>query len=81
MAEFRTLRYNKNMEKQNVVQMSPIDEGKYKGEWLALEQETHRVLAHGAVLKDVLKQAKADGYNDPIIHGVPASDMHFVTIE
>ncbi len=61
--------------------MPPINEGKYRGEWLALEPETRKVIAHGIVLKDVLLEAQQKGYDDPIIHGVPSSDWHFITIE
>ena len=61
--------------------MPPIDEGKYRGEWLALEEETHRVISHGTVLRDVMTDAKKKGYDDPIIHGVPSSHIHLITIE
>ena len=75
------LRYNGSMQKEKIIQMPAIDEGKYRGEWLALEQETLKVVAHGVILKDVLKEAEEKGYHDPIIHGVPSSDIHFITIE
>lgn len=69
MAKYMGVSYSEVTEK--VIQMPPIDEGKYKGEWLALDPETRRVLSHGTVLKNVLLQAKEKGYEDPIIHGVP----------
>ena len=69
------------MEKEQIIEMPPIDEGKYRGEWLALEHGTHKVVAHGTILKDVMAEAKEKGYNDPIIHGVPKTDIHFITIE
>ncbi len=68
------------MKQEQVISMLAIDEGKYKGEWLALDQLTHRVIAHGIVLKDVIREAKEKGCDDPVVHGVPQSDMHFITV-
>lgn len=58
-----------------------INEEKYKGEWLALNPETREVIAHGTVLKDVAEEAKTKGYEEPVFHGVPQSDIHFITVE
>ena len=81
MAEQGVSEYNRNMEKEKIVQMPAIDEGKYRGEWLALEPKTRDIVAHGTILKDVMKEAEEKGCSDPIIHGVPNSDWHFITIE
>ncbi len=69
------------MKKEKIIEMPPINESKYRGEWLALEQITRKVITHGTDLEDVLHRAKQKGYNDPVIHGVPDSDIHFITIE
>ncbi|HLC48853.1 MAG TPA: hypothetical protein VJI96_00505 [Candidatus Andersenbacteria bacterium] len=69
------------MQKEKIIEMPPIDEGKYRGEWLALDPETREIVAHGAILKDVMTEAESSGCNDPILHGVPSSDFHSITIE
>lgn len=66
---------------KEILSMPAIDEGKYRGEWLALDPKTHQIIAHGVALKKVAKEAKAKGYENPVFHGVPKSDIHFVTVE
>lgn len=67
--------------RKEALSMPVIDEGRYRGQWLALDPVTHEIVAHGAGLKEVVESARKLGYEEPIFHAVPESDIHLVTIE
>ncbi len=42
-----------------------------RGAWVALSHDEQRVVAYGAELEDVVRQAKEAGEDDPIVTRVP----------
>jgi hypothetical protein len=55
-----------------------IDEDKYRGEWIAIDPKTRRIVAHDMSLHKALETARRRGVEDPLMHGVPESDGYFV---
>lgn len=51
---------------------------KYKGKWLALDQDERTVLSAGVEPKDVLKKAKDKGYKRPILTKVPTKFRPYI---
>ena len=45
-----------------------------KGDWVALAHDETRVVAYGAELQDVVRQAKESGEDDPIVTRVPQTE-------
>ena len=66
---------------EEIIQMPTINEAKYRGEWLALDQQTNEVIAHGVNVIDVAKEAEEKGYDDSVFHPVMDRGIHLVTIE
>lgn len=64
-----------------VKQPKPIDESKYRGEWLALDKETREVIAHGPVLRKVATEARQKGWPKPVFHPVPEAHIHCTVIK
>lgn len=59
-------------------EMVPIDLDRYKGEWLALEPGSYRVVAHAASLSLAEKHARRKGVKKPAMFPVPNADHPFV---
>ncbi|MBI4022005.1 MAG: hypothetical protein HY372_01485 [Candidatus Andersenbacteria bacterium] len=55
-----------------------IDETKYRGQWVALDPRTYRVVSHDPVFKKARARAKRRGIERPLMHGVPKSDGYFI---
>jgi hypothetical protein len=55
-----------------------VDEGAYRGQWLALHPETFAVLAHAKTLREARAAAVAKGITQPLMHSVPESDGYFI---
>lgn len=51
---------------------------KYKGKWVALKADEKTVVGFGKTAKLALLQAKKSGYQDPILHRVPAVNRLYV---
>ena len=58
--------------------LKPINLTKYKGQWLALDPDTHEVVGHGRSLRAAERQAAAKGLTRPVFFGVPESDGYYV---
>lgn len=44
---------------------------KYKGLWVALQEDEETVIASGKTLKEAIEHAHQKGYKDPIVARVP----------
>ncbi len=55
-----------------------IDEGAYRGQWLALDPETFAVIANADSLREAKQQAQEKGVRHPLMHSVPESDGYFI---
>lgn len=51
---------------------------KYKGLWVALEDDEITVIASGKTLREVAEKAKKKGCKVPIVHKVPAEMIPYV---
>lgn len=51
---------------------------RYRGQWVALDPRTHRVLAHHAALQIAEREAVKRGTKKPLLLPVPKSDAFFV---
>lgn len=58
--------------------VSRLDLDRYRGQWLALDPKTRRVVASGRTVKAVREAARRKGLTQPVLHGVPTSDAYFV---
>ena len=54
---------------------------KYKGQWVALEDDEVTVIASGRSVKDVLEKAKGRGYAEPIVAFMPRELVSFAGYE
>ena len=54
---------------------------KYKGQWIALENDEQTVIASGNDLKSTLAASAARGNSDPIVFRVPDEIVDFVGYE
>jgi len=45
---------------------------KYRGKWVALEDDEVTVISSGATAKTALSKAKKDGHDNPILFRVPS---------
>jgi hypothetical protein len=50
----------------------------YKGKWVALKDDEVTVIASGSKLRDVLSDAKKNGYEHPIVTKVPKKDVVYI---
>lgn len=48
------------------------------GAWVAISQDGSRIVAYGPEMRDVIKQARESGENDPIVTRVPQSNMALI---
>ncbi len=54
---------------------------KYKGQWVALEDDEQTVIASGRSVKDVLEKAKGRGHEEPIVAFMPRELVSFAGYE
>ena len=54
---------------------------KYKGQWVALEDDEVTVIASGRSVKDVLEKAREEGYTEPIVAFMPRELVSFAGYE
>lgn len=59
-------------------EIAPIDLDRYRGEWLALEQGSYRVVAHARSLSTAKKRAHQKGVEHPAMFSVPDEDHPFI---
>jgi hypothetical protein len=55
-----------------------LDLDPYRGEWIALDPKTHRVVSHNSSLKVAKRVALSRGVPSPLMMPVPESDAYFV---
>ncbi len=55
-----------------------INEAKYRGEWVALDPKTYKVVGHSKSIRAATAAAKKKGIESPVLHGVPKSDGYFI---
>lgn len=51
---------------------------RYRGQWVALDPRTHRVIAHDITLQVAERDAVMRGTQKPLLLSVPKSDTFFV---
>jgi hypothetical protein len=51
---------------------------KYKGRWVALEDDQKTVISTGKTAKEALVRAKAKGRNEPVLFRVPTEILPYV---
>jgi hypothetical protein len=51
---------------------------KYKGRWVALEDDEQTVVGSGESVREALDQARANGYKEPILTRMPDELIPFV---
>ncbi|MBI3572586.1 MAG: hypothetical protein HY092_00095 [Candidatus Kerfeldbacteria bacterium] len=51
---------------------------KYRGLWVGLKDDERTVVASGQTVQEVLKKAKAKGFNQPILFRVPSEVLPYV---
>ena len=51
---------------------------KYKGKWVALEDDEVTVITSGETAVEVLEEAKKKGYHGPILARMPSELVNFV---
>ena len=51
---------------------------KYHGQWVALKEDEVTVIASGPVLRDVMKEARKQGYPEPHVAKMPTDLRIFV---
>ena len=51
---------------------------KYKGRWVALEDDEQTVVGSGESVREALDQARANGYTEPILTRMPDELIPFV---
>jgi hypothetical protein len=66
------------MTKQNKARGKRLDVSRYRGEWLALHPDTHRIIAHDVSLNRAKAAAVRQGIRSPLLYAVPKSDAYFV---
>ena len=50
----------------------------YKGLWVALKDDEETVVASGKTVKEVMENARAKGFNQPILFRVPIKIIPYV---
>jgi hypothetical protein len=53
---------------------------KYKGLWVGLKDDNKTVVAAGKTIKEMMKKARENGYQDPIVFRVPDEIIPYVGI-
>lgn len=66
-----------NLTHMNSLNWSSLYE-KYKGLWVALEQDEETVIAAGATAKEALEKAKQKGTENPILARMPEELIAFI---
>jgi hypothetical protein len=51
---------------------------KYRGQWVALQDDEMTVIASGPTLREVIKQAHQQGYSEPHVAKMPTDLRVFV---
>ena len=51
---------------------------KYAGQWVALKHDEETVVGHGKGVREALKSARSNKYNDPIVVYMPKKIMPFI---
>ena len=51
---------------------------KYGGKWIALNEDSSRVIASSGSAKRVYEEAKKDGYKIPLLYKVPQKDLPYI---
>ena len=51
---------------------------KYKGLWVALKDDEKTVVASGETVKEVMEEAKKEGYQEPILFKVPTEIIPYI---
>jgi len=54
---------------------------KYKGQWVALEDDEVTVVASGRSVREVLEKAKGEGHTEPIVAFMPRELVSFAGYE
>jgi len=54
---------------------------KYKGQWVALEDDEVTVVASGRSVREVLEKAKEEGHTEPIVAFMPRELVSFAGYE
>lgn len=55
-----------------------IDNSQYDGQHIAMKSfSDHEIISHGKNLNKVIKEAKNQGYDSPVLFFVPKKNMHF----
>ena len=54
---------------------------KYKGQWVALEDDEVTVVASGRSVREVLEKAKEEGHAEPIVAFMPRELVSFAGYE
>jgi len=55
-----------------------IDLTAYRGQWVALDPKTNRVVGHAVSMRAAEQSAERQGISKPLLVSVPASDGFFV---
>lgn len=53
---------------------------KYKGQWVALDDDEETVVGAGNTVKDALKEARNNGNTDPILAYMPERIVSYVGV-
>lgn len=51
---------------------------KYKGQWVALQDDEQTVISSGITAKEALEKARSKGYGDPILAKMPLTLDPFI---
>lgn len=51
---------------------------KYKGKWVALKKDETTVIGSGETLKEALSEARANGYEKPILTRMPTQLIPYI---
>ncbi len=54
---------------------------KYKGQWVALEDDETTVIASGQTMKEALEEAREQGHAEPIVAFMPRELVSFAGYE
>lgn len=55
-----------------------IDVSAFRGEWIALDPETYKILGHGPSLEEARRNTPNLHVMEPLMHFVPRSDAFFI---
>lgn len=55
-----------------------LDVSAYRGQWIAVDPKTYKVLGHGSSPEDATRAAAAGKATCPLLYFVPESDAYFV---